>query len=205
MVTLADPYFQQERLLLDEPELLCNPVSKNNEPISDPTAHLLCYDLDGFARKVDRRVVTVHQLGMLRLHIHRADTLCVPAEKDGVDSALNIDHFKCYNAHRDGGPRFRDRDLILRDQFFTDKVEVEQPENFCTAVDKNGEGIRNASARLVCHDLDDARDANRTVTTRDQFGELRLKVDEGETLCLPSVVQPMPPSKDDDDEDDQDD
>ena len=79
----------------------------------------------------------------------------------------------------------------------------------CNPVDKNGEGIRQREAHLVCYDLknkvsddedSDSRDDDRdsgdddsgggrklTVFTRDQFGLMKLRVhDNDRSLCVPS-------------------
>src|SRR6185295_5998813 len=107
---------------LVRPELLCNPVDAGGEGIADPTAHLECYRLRESAGPA--RTVTASDLfGTSTLTLARARNLCVPSEKDGVASALALDHFKCYRVAR-GTTRFSRRPTTLADQFETKATGV---------------------------------------------------------------------------------
>jgi hypothetical protein len=82
---------------------------------------------------------------------------------------------------------------VLVDQFGTETMVVEQPQRLCSPVDKNGGGIRQADVHLVCYQIEvphgksgNNNDNGVVVFTRDQFGLLTLKVQEPETLCVPS-------------------
>src|SRR5262245_57509878 len=86
-VTLVDQ-FDTELATVVRPLRFCNPVDKNGEGITDPTAHLNCYTIAP-GQPFRHRFVTVrNQFGDQMLRLVRPDSLCVPAEKDGVTSAL---------------------------------------------------------------------------------------------------------------------
>jgi hypothetical protein len=76
----------------------------------------------------------------------------------------------------------------LSDQFQERKVEISKPEQFCNAVDKNGEGIIDPAAHLTCYKVSRPVSVVRPqVISTDQFGELELNVLRRRTqLCVPS-------------------
>ena len=81
-VGLEDQFGVHPQVLVDEPELFCNPVDKNNEGILHPEAHLTCYDID---RDEEERDVTVlNQFGPQTLEVEDPKLLCVPSEKLSV-------------------------------------------------------------------------------------------------------------------------
>src|SRR4029079_8260469 len=98
-------------------------------------------DEPGFVR---RSVVTHNRFGDQTLTIVRPDSLCVPAEKDGVQSALNLNRFKCYRVAQQRGEKFGPRSVMLADQFEARATTVQKPVLFCNPVDANGEGIADA-------------------------------------------------------------
>jgi hypothetical protein len=78
--------------------------------------------------------------------------------------------------------------VTLSNQFQTRRVELIRTEQFCNAVDKNGEGILDPSAHLTCYKVGRPVSAVRPrVIATDQFGELELNVRKRRTqLCVPS-------------------
>jgi len=76
----------------------------------------------------------------------------------------------------------------LSNQFQSRRVELVRAEQFCNAVDKNGEGILDPSAHLTCYKVGRPVSAVRPkVISTDQFGELELNVRKRRTqLCVPS-------------------
>jgi len=119
--------------------------------------------------------------------------VCVsPAVPAAAQSTL--DHFQCYrtvkrNARLARMP-FVPRTALLADQFGTTTTAVQEPESVCTVVDKNGEGIHEPSARLMCYLIRDARAQKRvgrqTVMVHNQFGDQSLTTTRAQTLCLPA-------------------
>jgi hypothetical protein len=77
-VTLFDQ-FGSEQTQVMKPVFLCNPVSKNGEPIQDRLNHLKCYAL---RPKRTRQTVTVtNQFGTKTVKLGRSKLLCVPSAK----------------------------------------------------------------------------------------------------------------------------
>lgn len=84
-VLLTDQ-FATERVNVVGPEAFCNPVDKNGEGISDPTAHLTCYKIrdvrgDEFPKFERRRVEANDQFGARTLLLRETRSLCVPSSK----------------------------------------------------------------------------------------------------------------------------
>jgi nitrous oxidase accessory protein NosD len=186
----------------------CNPVDKDGEGIFDPTAHLACYDLS--SHRFHQRYVTVSdQFGEQILKIVQPESLCVPSEKDGVPSDLNLDHFECYKAvAKPWTPRFQPQSVSLVDQFGEVDATILGPVSFCNPVNKNGEGIINPDRHLTCykilpeksHKLNPwwkrgwwwPKPPTDNVWVENQFGDLNVKVRAAETLCVPSEeVSPL--------------
>jgi len=108
--------------------------------------------------------------------VSKNDTVC----------PITLDHFKCYRAK---GKRV-DQTVTLEDQFGVEpQVLVRKPMLFCNPVSKNGEEIKEPTARLTCYDLPEA-DVRDEVTVDNQFGLQVLQIDRSKVLCLPSEEVP---------------
>jgi len=169
---------------IKRPQRLCNPVDADGQGIADPTAHLMCYVLDE-PKLSTQNVIVDDRFGEHRLTVKRADSLCLPAEKDEVASALNIDHFKCYSTRRaKGTPRFTPVEIELDDQFEDKTTIVVRPRFLCNPLDKNGEGIEHPESHLLCYRIKDApgqpRFRRRQVQIIDQFSIQDLKAIRGD-------------------------
>lgn len=77
-VTLVDQ-FKTEQNKASKPLALCNPVSKNGEPIRNPLEHLVCYRLK--PQSEARTVTIANQFGGGSVKIKRSAMLCVPTGK----------------------------------------------------------------------------------------------------------------------------
>jgi hypothetical protein len=199
-LTLEDQFGETSATLV-RPFRFCNPVNKNGEGIVDPVAHLSCYEIhERWAGS--RSVKVANQFGEQFLTLGRAQTLCVPAEKDGLGRLedLNVDHFKCYRARTTPGtPKVTVGDVDLVDQFEEKRTELVKPRAFCTPVEKNGEGIRSPDTHLACFKITDApgqeRLTQQQVSVRDQFGSselittLRADGWRFRLLCVPSTKE----------------
>jgi hypothetical protein len=68
-----------------KPKRLCNPVEKDGEPLVQPLAHLLCYQVKaarGEPKHVKQTGVGVaNQFGSETLETRKEEELCVPALK----------------------------------------------------------------------------------------------------------------------------
>jgi hypothetical protein len=134
------------------------------------------------------RIAVSNQLGSLILDTKKEDRLLVPSTK-GLEGAptppelFPVDHFKCYKAKLSkGAPRFpKGVQVTLADQFDpegTRTFDVKKPKHICFPVDKNGEGIQDAGALLVCYQARPAKGetehVQRSVFVGNQFGSLQL-------------------------------
>jgi hypothetical protein len=201
-VHLADQFGATETEVR-KPERFCNPADKNAEGIDDPTAHLMCYKVKEPSR-VPVNVVVENQFGAQRLTVGGADTLCTPAEKDGVPSPLSLNHFKCYKAKpTKGSPKWVEQLVDVADQFEDKVTRVMKPSLLCNPVDKNGEGIPCEGNHLLCYRIKDAAGQmpfqRRTVDVLDQFGLPEVKVLRGDCrstayFCVPSTKRIASPS-----------
>jgi hypothetical protein len=84
---------------------------------------------------------------------------------------------------------------MLSDQFETSRNRVLRPARFCNPVDKNGEGIPDPTAHLMCYQAiaKDAGNLNtRIVTVENQFGTEELAITRREKLCLPARKDAIP-------------
>jgi hypothetical protein len=200
IVTLADQFENKVTRVLS-PLNLCNPVDKNGEGITDATAHLTCHrisDVAGQPKFVARDVLVDNQFGQQTLTVSRAQSLCLPSEKDLVPSTLNLDHFKCYQAKiKKGTPVFTPRTVTLADQYETKTTRVLQPLSICNPVDKNGEGIIDPTTHLICYRVQDvagqAKFKPRDAIVESQFGQSALTVSRSQTLCVPSMKTDLGP------------
>jgi hypothetical protein len=89
VVDLADQFELALNVLVEEPELFCNPVDKNGEGILNLDVHLTCYEIDDDSdgseeEDADREVLVENQFGGQVLEVEDAKLLCVPSGKLGV-------------------------------------------------------------------------------------------------------------------------
>ena len=184
---------------------LCAPADKNSQGTIDPATHLTAYAIRavrGSPRFSPRTNILVrNQLGDIRVDTTRPDLLLVPAAKSLTgppsppDPGSSVDHYKCYKARvTPGTPTFPLRVFVtVADQFTPTKtIRLIRPKHLCTPVDKNDEGVKNATVHLMCY-LGHGRPRTPNsigVFVRDQFGPARVdRVAETE-LCIPSQKTP---------------
>ncbi len=151
---------------------------------------------DEFPKFKKERVEVTDQFGTHTLLLKKIRSLCLPSSKAPLGEVpgsppTGLDHFKCYKT-RQVGTKFDPRQVVLTDQFNTERVNVVRPEAFCTPVDKDGSGINDPSAHLACYKIRDVRGdefpkfERRRVEVGDQFGTHTLLLKKTRTLCLPS-------------------
>jgi uncharacterized repeat protein (TIGR01451 family) len=113
-----------------------------------------------------------------------------------ISPPTELDHFKCYKT-RQVGTKFDPRQVVLTDQFNTERVNVLRPEAFCAPADKDGSGINDPSAHLACYKIGDVRGdefpkfKKERVEVTDQFGTHSLLLKKIRSLCLPSSKAPV--------------
>jgi hypothetical protein len=82
---------------------------------------------------------------------------------------------------------------LVDDQFTTGqkRFDVKRPVLFCTPANKNGEGIINPAAHMVCYQVKAARGeprhARTNVFANDQFGPQTITTMRETLLCVPST------------------
>ncbi|MCH6567989.1 MAG: hypothetical protein IH801_06445, partial [Nitrospinae bacterium] len=164
-LVLFDQFEDRSFKVRRRPRLLCTPADKNGGGIGDPANHLRSYRIKRTSGKPFRleSIEVNNQFGDLFVDIRREFRILVPTLKDPDNPVVlpdpftpPIDHFKCYKVRRARGkPRFSKRTVTLKDQFITSSKQflVKRPTTFCTPVDKNGEGILDEEAHLMCYKI----------------------------------------------------
>lgn len=174
---------------------LCNPAGVAGGTIADPTAHLVCYGVKEPKRpaKTLPDFVVTDAFGTLTLDVQKALQLCLPAEKDGVASALGTDPVHCWKARvARGTTKFSARSVALADQFGGTTAEARKPAALCLATSVDGTPAPDPAGALVCYALKAPKTAARQVTTSDAFGNLSLTARRPTLLCLPAKAAAAP-------------
>jgi hypothetical protein len=190
-VRLVDQ-FDRDRAIAFRAELFCNPVSKNDEPIRDRDAHLKLYAIrpaPGHPPFRPRSVIVTDQFGEERLRVVHPAALALPAQKLPHRPPEGLDHFKCYNVEPIAGtPAFQPREVVLRDQFDTERVRVVAPRLLCTPVSKNEEPVHDPVTHLKGYVIEPIEQPkiDRTVVVRDQFGTETVRVRRARLLLVPA-------------------
>lgn len=171
------------------PHSLCNPTSKNNEGIVDPTDHLVGYQTKApkFIKQTNKTFVD--QFGTLTLDLVRPQFLLVPSGKDGVAQLPPLDHFQCYKVKPSkGAPKFVKRTATISNQFESTSVTLTKPYKVCVPADKNGEDptAPNHPTSLICYKTKGGRFGASTRTITNQFGLDEVTVIHRRELCVPS-------------------
>ena len=175
---------------------ICNPADKNGEDPSAPfdPNHLTGYTIKQtaplFRPIVD--ITVINQFGTVVVDLAKPDYMLVPASKSQVappGPLVNpaVDHYKCYKVRK---AKTRVSGIALTDQFGSLLFDVKKPIRYCVAADKNGEGIRDRSAALMCYK---GRQSSlprfrgiEPIYIEDQFGAATTSVDHLRELCVPS-------------------
>src|SRR5207249_5489872 len=156
----------------------------------DPTAHLECYVISKAGIPPRRQAVISNQFGSETSLVKAPRRLCVPSKRDGVASALNLDHYKCYREGR-ATPPFQRRAVTLVDDYESKATLVLRPDSLCAPVDKDGGGVKDPTTHLQCYRIrqlgGQARFAPRAATTMNDLGTGSLSVRAPRTLCVPST------------------
>ena len=193
---LLSDQFESKNTTLFSPRSFCNPASLDFERVSDPTAHLTCYqikDVPGQDSFTPRDVVARKVGSPLdeTLTVRKPSLLYVPSEKNGVASQLNINHFKCYTA-RSRSKASGGVDVVV-DEFGGGIVKRRRIDTFCNPVDKNGEGINDPTNHLVCAKISGRKAVGQDAVVQNQFGEQMLTAVKLKRICLASLkCDPLP-------------
>ncbi len=122
-----------------------------------------------------------------------ATATTTPAPTPTIASGGNpdLDHFSCYGARTAPGTQgFTQRQLVLDDALEAKSAKVLRTNTFCTAVDKDGQGIADPTARLQCYDIRNGTGetpfSRRTLTVADELGTTQWSLRKPQLLCMPA-------------------
>jgi len=186
-------------------DLHCNPAQKTvaNQvtPITNPNAHLLCWNLDTATLGTETVIVT-NQFGQGELRASTPSQLCAPSWKslkapptNKVVAPPGLSHFTCYSvAYVAGAAVFKPpTSVLVKDQFSAKPVAVRvgAPKLLCLPTTKIlPSGARfpmlNASTHLLCFAVS-ATPRKTPVYDQNQFGRGKVNIIRTSLLCLPST------------------
>jgi hypothetical protein len=209
-VSLADQ-FESTTASVKKLKMLCTPGDKNGEGVFDTVTHLVSYSIKPDVKHVRRTNILVeNQIGLdgtgatgIRLDTTKADLLLVPSNKNlAADppapnlNLINVDHYKCYKVKVTAGtPKLvKGITVTLEDQFNNPAktFTLKKPKHFCTPVDKNGEGIKNPDAHLLCYTAKGVSGQPKHVRQtgvhiNNQIGVSLFGTTKESELCIPSI------------------
>jgi hypothetical protein len=176
------------------------PVDKNDEGIVDPAEHQMCYQIHDTVAgpRFRRREVRIeNQFGIQTLVVTRPETLCTPADKNGIPSDRSSDRTKCYRVNQKVGERdFVPITVTLEDQFELKETVVLKPVLLCnpTELERRPDHLADLPPGLLPHhDVEGQPDfVPVPVTVSDEFYNLSVNPFRGECrqvslLCIPSL------------------
>lgn len=190
---------------------ICVPAAAEGGAVADADTRLKVYRAHLTADSppfVGREALQVtNSLGQFSVDTLRPGRLMVPSalDADGPLPAPNsadhdVDHFLCYRARATSGtfPWFRRRLVHVAAATEFDAIRrfrLGRIKSLCVAADKNGEGMKNPAARLLCFRARALRHQERHrkrsgLWGTDQFGTERLDTGRSVDLCVPSTEVP---------------
>lgn len=171
----------------------CEPVDVNGQGTLDATAHLTCYRISGDGFAGPTKVGFDNELLSAAVQVPKPATLCVPSQRDGIPSALNLNHFKGYDVKHLGVPPFG---LTVTGALGSQFAKFLQDDSLLTPVNQDGSGVVDPSAHLTCFrfkylmrgvKIPKPSFTKRTVVVQNVFGTQALKLSKPEALCLPAL------------------
>jgi len=171
----------------------CNAVDKNGEGITDPAAHLTCFE-NRQRSAVRPQVVTTDQFGGLALDVSRQRTqICLPTQLKWIeDTETNepaplLDTYELYRVKETrGSDRFEKREVSVEDIFVDGTVPLKQTKYLGLPTDRSGSGVRNPFHHLNCYSLKPPKFKKVNVQVKNAFGEYDLTLQRPTVLCTPS-------------------
>ena len=174
------------------PKLFCEPTGLSGSDVIDATANLVCYSISRNSYAGPQAAGFDTQLSQALARNLKPAALCVPSERDGVPSALNLDHFKSYRSSRIGTPLFA---ITLDDALGSQDAKFYRSAGFMTPVAVNGGAVADPDADLACYELRYKQRGfeiaepvfvPQQVTIDNEFGTQTLDIIEPTSLCLAS-------------------
>lgn len=172
------------------------PADKEKEGILDSETHLTRYSVKGATNQSESLVVT-NQFGTFRFAPKRTKWLMVPTATSPVgfpppglpSPSSQVDHYRCIKVRELPsatiiGP------ISVVDTFAARTLSNLRARELCIATDKNGEGMKNPEAHLLCYKgKSSAKPPNAVLQTQDQFAATPdRQVRREREFCVPSTV-----------------
>ncbi len=165
----------------------CTPTSASGDPITDATTHLACYKLRG-GRVPEQNLAFLSQRldGYRAYQINRRDSLCVPAEIDGVPSATAHDSYRCMSGQHWTSDTL---DMTLSDPFGSQPLRITRLDRVCGPTDINGEGRLEPTVDLRCDRTYSTKQkpVPAEITINDRFGTHAIKLSKMDSHCVPAL------------------
>jgi hypothetical protein len=190
-------------------ELLCNPVSKNNEPILNKQNHLTGYVVKPMAvagvPSLNIPVVVGNQFGQGQRYVVLEQTkflvptgkaIMIPGQEPAQVPPIppRFDHYACYAVKAE--TQFQPRGVVLQDQFGRTEGEVYQPSFLCNPAEKLIEGkstgpLVNNRDHLMCYAIKAGFQPKKALIHNQFEPRVAVEAVRPEVLCLPSTKQPL--------------
>jgi hypothetical protein len=181
--------FGEEQTTFMQMRKFATPVSKNNEPIYDPLAHLSWWEFDPAQPHPIRIVNVENQFGLFDWTVKDPKYLLLPAVKNSSpdDQIPDKNHYLCYEAQGDS----IDINVTLTDQFDSSFVLVLRPAYFCNPCEKEIDGVTypivDSLAHFTVYRILNPNVYQIPVTVLDQFGFWTdIFLEENFYLCVPA-------------------
>jgi hypothetical protein len=197
------------------PTVHCNPVVKilpsgKKFPITNPAAHLLCFQMTPAAVQPTPKVIVSNQFGSAELIPSQPNLLCLPSWKSlrgppnhKLPQPPGLSHFTCYPVREaPGSTGYTPPPVMLKDEFSAKPVAVQVstiPQELCLptakVVGKKVTKIVNHAAHLLCFDVTPTPKKPK-VWDQNQFGTSAMAIGQTRWLCVPSKKTIVPPPVD---------
>lgn len=211
-VTLADSIVAGAQYTVRKPRAICLPGELGDVAVDDSTTHLEAYQVreaSGTPKPVAQLNVLVENvLGPLYLDTGTVDQLLVPSAQSTsgpvsppAPASHQVDSYKCYRVKTSKKqPKYfpSGAEARMADEFENRQYKIKKPKHFCTPVDVDGAGIKNAEGHLLCYPARRNKFSGKHapqlfVSTANVFGQDLLDTRREDELCVPtSVVRGLP-------------
>jgi len=183
--------FGRQKVSVNPLQSLCAPAHKNGSIVTNPAAHLACYQLKApsFA---SRTVLITNQFEKSTpMTVLAPLSLCVPSGKSIVSTtvpplAKGLDNYECYTVKSQG--QEPTHPITVIDQFGQAGGSALQPLTLCAPAQINGSPLINPTIHLVCYGVKLGPNVKPThVSIHNRFGVATATVFARQSLCVPST------------------
>jgi len=162
---------------------------------ADQSANLACYAIKDSklpAKFTGATVQVSNSFGTLNLKLKKAVSLCEASLFNQLQSSLELNNFKCYQASDLKTPAFTPTEVSASDRFGPFTTTALSPAQVCLPAD-TGSGIVEKDSELVCYkSKDQAKFTPQSVAVANDLGVVSLSLKKPTMLCVPSTVTFLP-------------